>query len=138
MQNRILIDSGPLIALFHAKDNHHQNFRNFFKVNQYRFISTLAVFTEVSYFLNVNQKARQDFFEWVLRHGVIISDINQNDIPRIMELTDKYADVPMDFADATLLVAAEKSGIRKIVSLDSDFDIYRLSDKTQVKNVYIS
>ena len=136
MKDRILIDAGPLIALFHVKDNHHKRVLNFLKEHHYRFISTLAVFTEVSYFLSVNQNAQQDFFEWVIRKGIIICDINQNDMPRIMELTEKYADTPMDFADATLLVSAEKTGIRKIISLDSDFDIYRLPDKERVKNIY--
>ena len=105
------------------------------KKSKYGLISTLAVFTEVSYFLSVNIKAQQDFYEWVTYHGVIVSDINQHDMPRIAELTKKYADLPMDFADATLLVTAEKTGIKKIISLDKDFDIYRLG-REKIKNVY--
>jgi predicted nucleic acid-binding protein len=68
--------------------------------------------------------------------GVIISGIDQNDMPRIAALTGKYADLPMDFADATLVVAAEKTGIREIISLDRDFDIYRLPGKEKIRNVY--
>ena len=136
MPGRILIDSGPLIALFDADDNHHQKIRDFMKKHHYCFISTLAVLTEVSHILNFSTKAQRDLYEWVIHHGVIISDINQNDIPRIIALTDKYADIPMDFADATLVVTAEKTGIREIVSLDSDFDIYRLPGREQIKNVY--
>jgi predicted nucleic acid-binding protein len=68
--------------------------------------------------------------------GVIISDINQNDMPRIVELTDKYADLPMDFADATLVITAEKTGIKKIISMDKDFDVYRLPGREQIRNVY--
>ena len=127
MLNTLLIDAGPLIALFHVGDNYHKKVRDFMKKNTYRFISTLAVFTEVSHFLMVNANAQRDFYEWVMYKGVILSDINQNDIPRIMELTSKYADLPMDFADATLVVTAEKTGIREIISLDKDFDIYRLN-----------
>jgi predicted nucleic acid-binding protein len=67
---------------------------------------------------------------------VIISDINQNDMPRIAELTQKYADIPADFADATLIVTAEKTGIREIISLDKDFEIYRLPGKERIQNVY--
>ena len=136
MQDRILIDAGPLIALFDVNDNCHKSVREFLIKNPYCFISTLAVFTEVSYFLSVSIKAQMDFFEWVMHKGVIVSDINQNDIPRIMELTKKYADLPMDFADATLVVSAEKTGIRKIVSLDKDFNIYRLPGKEKIRNVY--
>jgi predicted nucleic acid-binding protein len=134
--DRILIDAGPLIALFHSGDNHHKRVQGFLLGNQYTFISTLAVFTEVSYFLSVNTKAQQDFYEWAMYKGVIISDINQHDMPRILELTKKYADLPMDFADATLVVTAEKTGIKKIISMDKDFDIYRLPGREKIRNIY--
>jgi predicted nucleic acid-binding protein len=57
-------------------------------------------------------------------------------MPRIVELTDKYADLPMDFADATLVITAEKTGIQKIISLDKDFDVYRLPGRERIRNVY--
>lgn len=136
MRGRILIDAGPFIALFDNDDNHHQTIRDFFLKQHYRFISTLAVFAEVSHMLNFNVKAQHNFYEWTMYHGVIISDINQHDIPRLIELTDKYADLPMDFADATLVITAEKTGIREIVSLDKDFDVYRLPGKEHIRNVY--
>jgi predicted nucleic acid-binding protein len=138
----ILIDAGPLIALFDSSDRYHWPVRTFLKENPYRYISTLAVFTEVSHMLDFSVCAQRDFYEWVMYKGVIISDINQNDMPRIVELTGKYADLPMDFAtafaDATLVVTAEKSGVREIISLDRDFDIYRLPGKEHIRNVYTS
>ena len=136
MRGRILIDAGPLIALFDADDNNHKKIKDFFTKRQFLFISTLAVFTEVSHLLNFSVKAQCDFYEWAMLHGVIIADINQNDLLRITELTKKYADLPMDFADATLVVAAEKSGIKEIISLDKDFDIYRLPGREKIKNVF--
>jgi len=42
----------------------------------------------------------------------------------------------MDFADATLVITAEKTGIRQIISIDRDFDIYRLPGKEQIQNIY--
>jgi len=132
----ILIDAGPLIALFAANDKHHKGIRDFLKAHPYRFVSTLAVFTEVSHILGFSVKAQMDFYEWVMYKGVIISDINQNDMPRIVELTDEYADLPMDFADATLVITAEKANIREIISLDKDFDVYRLPGREQIQNVY--
>jgi predicted nucleic acid-binding protein len=136
VHDRILIDSGPLIALFHKGDNHHKRIRDFLFKNQFGFISTLAVYTEVAYFLRINIQAQLDFYEWTLHKGIIISDINQHDIPRIMELTEKYSDLPMDFADATLVVTAEKTGIRQIISLDKDFKLYRLPGRENIHNVY--
>ncbi|MCL2266351.1 MAG: PIN domain-containing protein [Treponema sp.] len=136
MQDRILIDAGPLIALFDTDDNRHKRTHDFLYKYQYSFISTLAVFTEVSHMLDFSVKAQCDFYEWVMYKGIIISDINQHDMPRILELTKKYADLPMDFADATLVVSAEKTGIREIISLDKDFDIYRLPGREKIRNVF--
>ena len=135
MLNSILIDAGPLIALFNAKDKHHRNVKTFLKKHPYRYVSTLAVMTEVSHMLDFSSAAQHDFYEWVMCKGVIISDINQNDMPRLLELTDKHVDLPMDFADATLVITAEKTGIREILSMDSDFDIYRLSGQAQIHNI---
>ena len=127
MLNRVLIDSGPLIAIFDTDDNHHIAMLKFLSKYQCCFVSTIAVFTEVSHMLDFNTKAQNDFYKWVMHKGVIINDISQSDMPRLVELTEKYADLPMDFADATLLITAEKTGIREIISLDKHFDIYRLS-----------
>jgi len=136
VHDRILIDAGPFISLFDADDNHHAKIKDFLKGNNYCFISTLAVFTEVSHMLDFSYKAQRDFYEWAMFKGVIISDINQHDLPFIVKLTQKYADLPMDFADATLIVTAEKTGIREIISLDKDFDIYRLPGREKIRNVY--
>ena len=138
MLDRILIDSGPFIALFDTSDAHHQKIYNFMKKRRFSLISTLAVFSEVSHMLRFSVKAQHDFYEWAMYKGVIISDINQHDLPRIIQLTDKYADLPMDFADATLVITAEKTGIKEIISMDKDFDIYRLPGKENIHNIYFS
>jgi len=132
----VLIDAGPLIALFDSSDKYHRKIRSFLKDNPFRYISTVAVFTEVSHMLDFNTAVQRDFYEWVMYKGVIISDINQNDLLRLIELTDKYSSLPMDFADATLVITAEKTGIRQIISIDRDFDIYRLPGKEQIQNVF--
>jgi len=136
--NSILIDAGPIIALFDNSEKHHRSVKAFLRKHPYRYVSTIAVFTEVSHMLDFSTAAQSDFYEWVMYKGVVISDINQNDMPRIIELTQKYADLPMDFADATLIVSAEKTGIREIISLDRDFDIYRLDHgaNERIRNIY--
>jgi predicted nucleic acid-binding protein len=136
MLDSVLIDAGPLIALFDSSEKRHRGIRAFLKEHPYRYVSTIAVFTEVSHMLDFSTAAQRDFYEWVMYKGVIISDINQNDMLRLVALTEKYADVPMDFADATLVITAEKTGIREIISMDKDFDIYRLPGKEQIRNVY--
>lgn len=138
MNKRILIDASPLIALFDPSDNYHNIIKDYLKKNEYRFISTVAVYAEVLHQLNFSSKYQQLFFEWVMQRGIILADINQHDIPRIAELMKKYEDLPMDFADATLLVTAEKTDIMEIISFDKDFEIYRVQGNKKLGNPYLS
>ena len=114
-----------------------KNTKDYLLKCKHRFISTLAVYAEVSHHLSINLNYQQNFFEWVTQRGIILADINQHDIPRIAELMKKYAGLPMDFTDATLLVTAEKSGIIEIISFDKDFEIYRLPGNKNLKNMYL-
>jgi len=136
MRNAVLVDAGPLIALFDRDDYFHKKIVDFIKDKGFKFVTTTAVITEVSHMLDFDLRAQLDFFEWVMVEGVILHPIEQDDMARIVELTQKYSDRPMDFADATLVVAAEKRGIRQLLSIDSDFDIYRLPGKVMIENLF--
>ena len=136
MLNTILIDAGPIIALFDKDDNFHKKVVSFIKGKHFKFIRTIAVITEVSHMLDFSTEAQIAFLEWIMKEGVIIEEVHQNDIARILELTKKYRDLPMDFADASLVITSEKTGIRKVISIDSDFDIYRLPGKVKIENVF--
>jgi predicted nucleic acid-binding protein len=136
MLKTILVDSGPLIALFDRDDKYHEKIEAFIRGTNYRFVTTTAVLTEVSHMLDFNVNVQVDFLEWVLREGVLLEEIQQIDIARIVNLTKKYHDLPMDFADGTLIVAAERTGIREIISIDSDFDVYRLPGKLAIQNIF--
>ncbi len=125
-----------LIALFDKDDNYHDKILDFIKDKKFKFVTTLAVLTEVSHMLDFNAKVQIMFFEWVMNEGVLLVEIHQKDISRIIELTKKYSDRPMDFADATILIAAEQTNIRSIISIDSDYDIYRLPGKIKIENVF--
>lgn len=136
MLNTVLIDTGPLIALFDRDDKYHTSIVEFIKNTNYRFISTTAVLTETMYMLDFNTAVQLSFLEWIMKEGIIIHEIKQSNIKRIIDLTKKYSDRPMDFADATLVIAAEERGIRQIISIDSDFDIYRLYNKMKIENIF--
>ena len=136
MINTILIDAGPIIALFDKDDKYHLKIMEFIKNRKFKFVTTTAVITEVSHMLDFNTNVQISFLEWIMNEGIILQEIIQKDIFRIVELSIKYSDRPMDFADATLVIAAEKTGIREIISIDSDFDIYRLPGKEMIKNIF--
>jgi uncharacterized protein len=134
--NAVLVDAGPLIALFDKDDAYHQRIQEFIKAGNFKFVTTTAVITEVTHMLDFNLDVQIDFLKWIFKGGAALLETKQGDLDRIIELTEKYRDRPMDFADATLVLAAERTGIRKIISIDSDFDIYRLPGKVNIENLF--
>jgi len=130
---KILIDSGPLIALFDASDKYHKKAISFIKSNKFPLVTAIASVTETLHLLNFNRNAQIDFIEWVYRGAVEIQNIENCDFDRIKELTEKYSDLPMDFADSCLVCIAEKQGISTIATIDRDFTIYRIKGKQTFK-----
>lgn len=64
----------------------------------------------------------------LLRRLLVIQNIGEEDYIRLFELMEKYEGQPMDLADATLVLAAEKMGVSRILTIDTDFWVYRISD----------
>lgn len=83
--------------------------------------------------LDFSIKAQLALLEWINRGGLQIYVIDESNISRIKQLTEKFSDVPMDLADASLIVVSELTGYREIASIDSDFYIYR-----DVRNHYLT
>lgn len=127
--SKILVDSGPLIALFNGNDQYHAASVAFVKANRSELVTTIASITETLHLLSFNRNAQIDFLEWVYAGAVTIESIETADLQRIIELTKKYADLPMDFADACLVLLGEKFNIDTIATIDRDFDVYRIEGK---------
>jgi len=130
---KILIDSGPLIALFDASDKYHSEAINFVKTNKFPLVTTIASITETLHLLDFNRNAQIDFIEWVHNGAVEIQNIENNDFGRLRELTEKYRDLPMDFADSCLVYLAEKLSLNTIATIDRDFSIYRIKGRRKFK-----
>jgi len=133
----ILIDAGPLIALFDRSDKFHLKSIAFMSEFNGTLWTTWPVVTEVSHMLDFNIKAQQNFLTWIFRGGLQLFDLNSKHIHRIIELTKKFDDVPMDLADASLVVASENTKFTEIASIDSDFYIYRDIRNKYLTNVFV-
>ena len=127
--DKILIDSGPMIALFDASDKYHRVSVEFIKNNSAELITTLASITETLHLLCFSRHAQADFLEWIYAGAIEIEVINSRDFHDIAQMMLKYSDLPMDFADACLVFVADKLKIDTIATIDRDFDIYRLKKK---------
>jgi len=132
---KVLIDSGPLIALFDKDDKYHAACVDFIKHNTAELLTSTASLTETLHLLDFSLDAQIDFLSWVIAGGVSLEQIDIKDLVRIKELSIKYSDLPMDFADACLVYLGEKFHIDEVASIDSDFDVYRLNKNKCFKNV---
>jgi predicted nucleic acid-binding protein len=136
LARRSLVDAGPLIALFDRDDRYHRAVKEFFRGYTGRLHTSWAVITEVLHMLDFDIRAQIDFLTWVQRDALEITPLTKECITRIVALSQKYADIPMDFADATLIVISESEKIKEIVSIDSDFYIYRNIRNEYLENVF--
>ncbi len=137
----VLADSGPLAALYNRRDKHHARALEFFRSHgaALHLCTTWEVVSEVMYFLNFSAAAQGDFLEWLHaghERGLIdIAALTPADLPGLTALIRKYADRPMDLADASLVWLAEKTGVTDIISIDrADFAVYRTSKRKAFKN----
>ena len=135
MQNTLLVDSGPLIALFDAGDMWHDRIVAYLHTYHGRLLTTWPVLTEVSHLLDFNLQVQLDFLRWVERGGLEIYPLEQYHLESIIRMMDKYTDIPMDLADATLMYVAHREHLDTILSIDSDFDVYRTLKKGSLRNV---
>lgn len=137
MKKEVVIDTGPFVAFFDQGDAYHEKISSFFKeeINGLRFYTTLAVLTEVTHLLDFNVRAQVDFLKWIMRGNFTIVDLEEMDLHRLIELTEKYSDVPMAFADASLVVIADKLNLKHVVSVDRDFYVYRTLSNGYLENL---
>lgn len=121
----ILIDAGPLIALFNKSDQYHSTAVNFLQDYSGGLLTTWAVVTETSHMLSFSTSVQIDFLKWIQRGGLKLAELDSSHIDRLITLSQQFSDVPMDLADASLIVTSENYKIGEIASIDSDFYIYR-------------
>jgi predicted nucleic acid-binding protein len=137
MEN-FLIDAGPLIALFNKRDNYHTSIVDFLKTNNAVYWTTWPVLTEASHMLDFSFKAQINLLEWVNRGGVQFVNLSEKHISSIITYSQKFSDVPMDLADASLMVASDIIQTHKIVSINSAFYIYRNFRNKYLTNVFLN
>ncbi len=134
----VVIDSGPLLALFDRDDAHHARVRKVLKENADLVLcTTWPVLTETSALLasRVGKETEIEFLEWVIAGGVTVEPLDNPDLERMAGLVRKYRDLPFDFADASVAALAARLGVEQIMSVDSDFDVYRPAKGKTLRNL---
>jgi len=119
---RLLVDAGPLIALFNRRDRWHREACTFFGDFRGTLVTTWPVLAEAGHFIG---RKLPDLLELIEAGRIEIVE-TAGAVGRIATLLRTYADLPMDLADATLVVAAESSELVDVLTLDRHFHAYRL------------
>ncbi len=127
----ILTDTGPLVAIMDADDTYHELCADALKhLPPGKLLTTWPCFTEAMYLLGSAGGYWYQEALWKLRSAghLIFHELTPAETDRMAELMGKYHDIPMDLADASLVVAAESRNLYRVFTTDGDFYIYRLKD----------
>ncbi|MCG8367417.1 MAG: PIN domain-containing protein [Pseudanabaenales cyanobacterium] len=135
----ILCDTGILICLVDRTQPRHHDYRQLVIQLQESLTTNWACLTEVMY-LALRQGGwamQKQVAQYLLDDLLTIYDIRSSDYGRLFELMEQYRDRPMDLADATLVLTAEKTRENRILTLDSDFLFYRIVDQKNFNIIQI-
>jgi len=125
----ILTDTGPLVAALDAGDDAHEVCVAAMGRVSGPLVITWPVLTEAMYLLGERAGvAAQLRLGAMIEHGgVRLVELGQADLVRAVGLMKQYADTPMDFADASLVVVAERDRLPTVLTFDRrGFETYRV------------
>ena len=127
----ILVDAGPLIAIIDRGEPDHRICMEVLSFLNGPMLTTWPALTEAMHLLGRagGWPAQEALWKLLHRDDLQLIHLDELLLRRTRALMKKYLDVPMDLADATLVAAAEKLKLKRILTLDSDFQIYRLDGK---------
>ena len=134
----IIVDTGFWLALADQRDRYHQRAKEALKKYDEPLTTTWCVVTETCYLLlkRKGNDAQIKFMNSLERGSVSVFDLEAYHTSRIAELMQKYGDLPMDLADASLVILAEELNSGRIFSVDQrDFNTYRWKQKAPFENL---
>ncbi len=134
MAGELLLDTGALVSILDRTQTHHQKFVRFFEGWERPILSTEAVLTEATHLLGRIRQGRKACVEFFLDGGAVLVPETVSSLRRVRDLLGDYADLPMDYADATLVVLAEEIGTDLVFTTDQrDFGVYRIRGRRRFR-----
>jgi predicted nucleic acid-binding protein len=126
--DELLLDTGPFVALVDRSEAWHDQCVAALESWTGPVVTTEAVLTETLYLLGPQWKAQKVALEFILRGALQLVPSSHASLQRVAALMERYRNVPMDFADATLVVLGEELDTDRVFTLDRrGFSTYRLN-----------
>jgi len=136
----IITDTGFWFALFNKHDSHHQRATQLLSELTEPMITTWPVMTETCHLLLKRQgiQAQLNFINSYKQNGFMVFNLDTVHRTRVQALMLEYADLPMDLADASLVILAETLQDGRILSTDKrDFNTYRWKNHYPFENLFV-
>ena len=127
MAQKVLLDTGPLVAFLNKRDRYHTWVITQFAAMSPPFFTCEAVVSESCFLLRHFENGASNVFRLFERELIAIPFHLKDELHAIRKLLDKYKDIPMSVADGCLVRMAEQISDSVVFTLDRDFKIYRKS-----------
>ncbi|MEE8585272.1 MAG: PIN domain-containing protein [Acidobacteriota bacterium] len=135
MRQRVLCDTGPLVALLNRRDQYHNWAKHQFSDIEPPFFTCEPVLAEACFVLKRGGLQCDSVLRLVRQGDLKIPFRLEDEIDRIEQMVIRYSNVPMDLADACMVRLAEQISGSLVLTLDSDFIIYRMHDRRTIPTV---
>ena len=127
---RGLIDTGAIVAILNEADRWHDSCVNALRNLGGPLATTAAVLAESFHLIRRARdpiRVTENAWRLVTSDSIAVVAIEDGDLPNLEALMAKYADRPMDFADATLVHVADRLSTDVVLTIDhNDFETYQV------------
>jgi len=129
-----LIDTGAILALLDRTDRWHRICMDAFAQLRLPLVTSEAVLTELFHLVGDSRHEMETAWRFVRSGAIVVESIEDSELSHLQALMSRYADCPMDFADATLVYLAKREALSTIFTVDrADFETYRIEGRRRFR-----
>lgn len=132
---RVVIDTGPIVALLNRRDRHHAWIREVLDTVEPPIFTCEAVVSEACFLLGRIANGQDAVLELLAKNVVKLDFRMLSEIDALRGLMRRFANVPMSLADACLVRMTELDAQSTVVTLDSDFRVYRRNRRQVIPTI---
>lgn len=134
MHDNAVIDTGAILALLDRTDRWHAICVEIFKQLLLPLVTSNAVLTELFHLVGDNRHEMEAAWKFIRSGAIVLATIENSELPHLRALMVRYADQPMDFADASLVYLAKREGLSTVFTVDhADFNTYRIDGRRRFR-----
>jgi len=134
MHDNAVIDTGAILALLDRTDRWHAICVEIFKQLLLPLVTSNAVLTELFHLVGDNRHEMEAAWKFIRSGAIVLATIENSELPHLHALMVRYADRPMDFADASLVYLAKREGLSTVFTVDhADFNTYRIEGRRRFR-----